>query len=258
VRAWRRGGIALLELHRPKVHNALDDALLTALIAELEAKRADASVRALILTGAGGSFCSGDDLKAAASASAAQFAHTISLLQSLTLLLLDLGKPVIAALNGPAYGAGLEIALNCDVRIATERFECATPEVRLGLTITNAASILLPRLIGPSRARRMLFSGARFDARWCMEAGLVDEITTSDELLERAIAVAQALSAGAPAALAATRRLLNAPWKHEIEAALRAETEVCLAAHESEGREGVRAYLSKRSPPWLAAGGSGK
>ena len=101
----------------------------------------------------------------------------------------------------------------------------------------------------------MLLGGARFDARWCLEAGLVDELTAPDELLERAICLAQELSEGAPAALAATRRLLNAPLKHEITAALRTETEVCLAAHEREGRDGVRAYLYKRTPPWLSEGG---
>ncbi len=245
-----RSNIALLEIDRPAARNALDDHLLDALIGAVENLRDDAQVRAVILTGAGPVFCAGDDLKAALKATSAQFAGTVRRLQTLSTALLDLGKPSIAAMNGPAFGGGLELALNCDVRIATPDFQCATPEVQLGLTPTNAATVLLPLLIGHSNARRMLFSGARFDARWCLQAGLLDEIATATDLLPRAAAIAQELSSGAPLALAATRRLLSAPLRDALRRALDAETDVCVAAHAAEATAGVRAFLAREPTPW--------
>ena len=168
------GPVVTLRLNRPHVHNAFDDALLVALEAELaRLDRADA-VRAVILTGEGRSFSSGDDLKGLRDASDEAFAHSIDALQCVTARLFDMAKPVICALNGPAYGAGLELALACDVRLAAPGFVCATPEVRLGLVATNGASLLLPLLVGQSRARRMLLSGGSRNADWCLAAGLVE------------------------------------------------------------------------------------
>jgi enoyl-CoA hydratase len=246
----RRGSIGVLQIDRPAARNALDDRLLDSLLAAVEGMRDDSEVRALVLTGAGTVFCAGDDLKAAVKATRAQFAATIHRLQTLSVALLDLGKPTVAALNGPAFGGGLELALNCDLRIATANFQCATPEVQLGLTPTNAATVLLPLIVGHSNARRMLFSGARFDADWCLQAGLIDELTTAADLLPRAIAMAQELSSGAPLALAATRRLLNAPLRETLKRALDAEEEVCVAAHGAEALAGVRAFLAKEPTPW--------
>jgi enoyl-CoA hydratase/carnithine racemase len=246
----RRGRIGVLQIDRPAARNALDDQLLDSLIAAVESMRDDSEMRALILTGAGTVFCAGDDLKAALKATRAQFASTIRRLQTLSIALLDLGKPTVAALNGPAFGAGLELALNCDIRIATAEFQCATPEMQLGLTPTNAATVLLPLIVGRSNARRMLFSGARFDARWCLQTGLIDELTTGADLLPRAVAIAEELSSGAPLALAATRRLLDAPLRETLERALAAEEEVCVAAHGAEALAGVRAFLAKEPTPW--------
>lgn len=246
----RRGRIGVLQIDRPAARNALDDQLLDELIGAVESMRDDNQVRAVVLTGAGTVFCAGDDLKAALAATGAQFAGSIRRLQTLSVALLDLGKPTVAAMNGPAFGGGLELALNCDVRIATADFQCATPEVQLGLTPTNAATVLLPLIIGHSNARRMMFSGARFDARWCLLAGLIDELTTSADLLPRAVAIAEELSSGAPLALAATRRLLNEPLRETLKRALDAEEEVCVAAHGAEALAGVRAFLAKDPTPW--------
>jgi 2-(1,2-epoxy-1,2-dihydrophenyl)acetyl-CoA isomerase len=240
----------LLQIDRPAARNALDDDLLDSLIGAVDGVRDDSQVRALVLTGAGTVFCAGDDLKAALRATRAQFAATIHRLQALSAALLDLGKPSVAAMNGPAFGGGLELALNCDVRIATADFQCATPEVQLGLTPTNAATVLLPLLIGHSNARRMMFSGARCDAGWCLQAGLLDEITTPADLLPRAVAIAEELSSSAPLALAATRRLLNAPLRDALQRALEAEAEVCVAAHGAEALAGVRAFLAREPAPW--------
>ena len=130
----RRDAVALIEINRPAVRNALDDALLIELTTEVRRLQGISALRALIITGAGSAFCSGLNLNAAAPANAAQFADTIRLLQKLSMTLLSFDKPIIAALNGPALGAGLAVALNCDVRVATTDFYCAMPEIHLAPT----------------------------------------------------------------------------------------------------------------------------
>ena len=245
------GAIATLRLNRPRVHNALDDELLAQLEQALLGVDADPSIRAVILTGTGASFSSGDDLKSLRSGGVDSFAATIHALQRATAAMIALSKPVVAALNGPAYGAGLELVLACDMRLATPAFICATPEVRLGLVATNGASLILPLLIGPSRARLMLMSGSRRDADWCAAVGLIDELCGADRLLDRAGALAAELASGAPAATAATRALLNRVFGDAMRSALDAEAAACIAARAtSEAREGVDAFFAKRAPAW--------
>lgn len=244
-------GVLILVLNRPQVHNALDGCLIASLKRELQVAADDPEVRAIILTGAGTSFCSGDDLKALRTESHERFAETIEGLQSLTRYLFASSKPVIAALNGPAYGAGLELVLSCDVRIAAHSFVAATPEVRLGLVPTNAASVLLPLLVGQSHARAMMMGGMTKDAGWCLAAGLVDELVTSEALMRRAVAIAGEMAKGAPGALAAARRMMNAPLQAAIEAALRLESQLCIKARGTpECTEGIAAFFAGRSPEW--------
>ncbi|MFC3714281.1 enoyl-CoA hydratase/isomerase family protein [Sphingoaurantiacus capsulatus] len=243
--------VATLRLNRPRVHNALDDDLLAQLESALAAADRDPAVRALVLTGTGPTFSAGDDLKNLRDGSHEDFAVTIRALQRVTAAMVGLSKPIIAALNGPAYGAGLELVLACDMRFATPRFACATPEVRLGLVATNGASLILPLLIGPSRARHLLMSGATREAHWCASVGLVDEIVADEALLPRATTLAAELSSGAPGATAATRALLNVPFADAMKAALDAEAAACIEARASaEADEGVAAFFAKRPPAW--------
>jgi 2-(1,2-epoxy-1,2-dihydrophenyl)acetyl-CoA isomerase len=245
--------VAVLTLNRPHVHNALNQPLLDALDQAIAAAIADPAVRALVLTGAGRSFCSGDDLKALRDEPASSFAQVIAQLQALTASLLASPKPVIAALNGPAYGAGLELVFACDGRIAADTFVAATPEVRLGLLSTNGASVLLPLLVGQARAREMIFGAEPRDAAWCLDAGLIDEIAAPDALLPRALAIAAQMAKGAPGAVAAARRLLNAPMEAALGNALRLEAELCIAARSTpECAEGVDAHFAGREPDWVA------
>lgn len=245
------GAVATLCLNRPHVHNAIDDALLARLGSALDEVDRDPRVRAVVLTGAGPTFSAGDDLKNLKSSGVEAFADTIRSLQRVTAAIVALSKPVIAALNGPAYGAGLELVLACDLRLATPEFVCATPEVRLGLVATNGASLLLPLLIGPSRARQLLLSGASRSAEWCVQAGLIDEIVAAADLQSRATEMALELASGAPGATAATRALLNGPLAAMMEGALEAEAAACIAARGmAEAGEGVEAFFAKRAPNW--------
>ena len=245
------GAVATLRLNRPHVHNAIDDELLARLESALAEVDRDPAVRAVVLTGAGSTFSAGDDLKNLQASGIEAFADTIHALQRVTAAIVALSKPVIAALNGPAYGAGLELVLACDLRLATPDFVCATPEVRLGLVATNGASLLLPLLIGPSRARQLLLSGARHSADWCERAGLIDEIVADDALQARANQLALELASGAPGATAATRALLNGPLAAMMQGALEAEAAACIAARGmAEAGEGVEAFFAKRAPNW--------
>lgn len=247
------GAVAVVTLNRPHVHNALDSELTRSLTQALRRFDEEPSVRALVLTGAGASFCSGDDLRTVRDADSGAFRRSIEQLQNLTACLIGLRKPIVCALNGPAFGAGLELVLACDVRVATPAFACATPEVRLGLIATNAATVLLPHLVGPSRARRMLFTGERMDAAWCLAAGLVDEVVPPEDLMPAAMRMASDYLVAAPEALATTRKLLMAPMKAALDEALRAEGEACVVAREAgEGREGVDAWFGERLPAWRA------
>lgn len=254
VRVTRAGtAVAIVTLNRPAQHNALDQEHIAALAAALETCTTDPDVRALVLSGAGTSFCSGDDLKALQSGSFDSFSEVIEGLQAISAQLLSCPKPIVAALNGPAYGAGLELVLACDMRIAVDDFVAATPEVRLGLVATNCATVLLPHLIGPSRARDMLLGGGRKDAAWCLAAGLVDELLAPAALLPRAVELATKLAEGAPGAVAATRSMLNAPLAAAVEAALRLESETCIAARQTaECAEGIEAFFARRAPEWSA------
>lgn len=248
------GAVATLTLNRPRIHNALDDRLLARLESALAAIDCDPAIRAVVLTGAGRSFSAGDDLKNLRSSGADAFADTIRALQRVAAAMVALSKPIVAALNGPAYGAGLELVLACDMRVATADFVCATPEVRLGLVATNGASLLLPLLIGPSRARQLLLSGERRDAAWCERVGLIDEIVAADRLATRAAELALALGGGAPRATAATRALLNGPLAEMLRGALEAEAAACIAARASdEAGEGVDAFFARRAPRWALA-----
>jgi len=245
------GHVAVLTLNRPHVHNALDRPLMAALQQALQDAGADPAVGAIVLTGTGRSFCSGDDLKTLRGESPQRFAEAIEALQQLTACLFALPKPIVAALNGPAYGAGLELVLACDARIAAEPFLAATPEVRLGLVPTNGASILLPLLIGQSRARAMMISGATKDAAWCLEAGLIDEIVPLEALMTRAIGIAAEMTKGGPGAVAAVRGMLNGPLEAAFAAALQLEADSCIAARDTpECAEGIDAFFARRPPQW--------
>lgn len=248
VRWERIDDICVLTLARPEVHNALDLPTIEALTTALGHVGRVPGLRAVVITGEGPSFCSGDDLRDVSTATRAAFARVLAALQKLTQTIFDASVPVVAALNGPAYGAGLELILACDARVAVPTFACAAPEVRLGLVATNAASLLLPQIVGPANARLLLMSGRDFDLGWCVDAGLVDVVAEPTELLTVARARAAELAGGRPNAVAATRWMLNAPIADALRAALATEAGLCAECRESEEAiDAVRAFFDGRA-----------
>ena len=220
--------VLTLRIDRPEVLNAFDLATLEELRAALAAGVADPGVRAIVLTGGPRAFSTGEDLRAAQTLDADGFRTQIETLQRLAGELRDAPKPVVAAVAGPAYGGGLELAVNCDVRVAAASARFACPETKWALTVTNGASLLLRRLVGDGWARELALLGTVVDAETALRIGLVTRVVPDDELAGHAAALGAQVAALDPDAVAATKRLLNAdpaPWPAVLDAELRTVVE---------------------------------
>ena len=215
VEQEQAGPVRTIVLNRPEMLNAFDEPMLASLRAALRDAVGDREVRGIVLTGRGRAFSTGEDLRAARRLDAPGFRAQIETLQQLATELRDAPTPVLAAVAGPAYGGGLELAVNCDARIAARSARFACPETQWGLTITNGASLLLRRLVGEGWARELALLGTVVDAEEARRIGLVTRVAADAELAAEAAAVAARLAELDPAAVAATKRLLNAdpaPW----------------------------------------------
>jgi enoyl-CoA hydratase/carnithine racemase len=243
------GRVAMVRINRPEVKNALNLPALAELRAALDTVAADEDVRVVVLAGEGGTFTTGDDLSETARLDEAGFAAMIEGFQSITRALRALPHPVVAAITGWAVGGGLEIAASCDVRVVgeTTRFFC--PEVGFGLLMSNASSVMVPRLIGDGNARYLMLSGRRFDAAWAARVGFAQIVVSESRVLETALELARDIARANPQAVRATKRLFNVVEDHVVESALAAETDALATAfRRPEVAEALRAELER----WLA------
>ncbi len=248
-----RGSVAILTLNRPERRNALSRALVAELRDILDNLSVDERIRAVVLTGSGSVFCSGMDMKEVAEAgdSSESERNTIAILQEFADMLErlhTLPKPTIAALNGDALAGGAGLMAACDLAVAAETARIGYPEVKRGLL---AAIVMhdLTRHVGDRRARQLLLSGEAISAQVAHEWGLINTLTPVERCLDEAIKLGQQLANCAPGAVAATKRLLDeaAARPHD----LRGAAAVSAAAWASdEAREGIKAFLEKRSPEW--------
>ena len=246
VQVERHDAVLLIRLHRPRVHNALDPATLARLVAAVEQACADPGVGALVLTGGPKAFTTGEDLTGALDLDEDRFKAQIGDFQRLATLLRQAPKPVVAAVGGFAYGGGLEIAVDCDARIAADNARFACPEVRWSLTITNGSSVLLRELVGEGWARELVLFGAVLDAEQALRVGLVTRVVPVEELEREALAMAATAAQGASEAVRLSKQLLNAgprSWQQTLDA----ETEAVLAAFaRPEARERLAAFARRR------------
>jgi enoyl-CoA hydratase len=203
-------GVALVTLNRPGSRNALNTQLMEALQSHLARLDTSSEVRACVLTGAGTAFCAGADLKERSDLGEEQLrGHTVAVKRCADMVA-DLAVPVIAAVNGPAYAGGLEIAVACDIRIASERATFALPEVRLGIFPGAGGPVRLPRLVGQGWARLMIFTGEPIDAAKAVQIGMVEKVVPHDSLMDEALAVARRIASNSLEGVQAAKRLLNA------------------------------------------------
>lgn len=208
------GGVLTLTLHRPAARNAYSLELLDALAAALDSADGDDRVRVVVVTGAGDSFCAGGDVKVMARGESlfgpmddveARRTRHAAAQRATTVRLADFPKPSIALVNGPAVGAGLALALSCDLRLVAESAVLRTGFTRAGLAGDFGCSWLLTRLVGPARAKRLLFTSAALSAQTAVEWGLADEVVPDAELAARGEALAGELAASSPLALRAVK-----------------------------------------------------
>ncbi|HZC98028.1 MAG TPA: enoyl-CoA hydratase-related protein [Bradyrhizobium sp.] len=251
-----RDRVAIITLNRPEARNSLSDHLTPALRRMVRQTGDDPNVGALLITGAGTAFCSGGDVKGMggkSTAPAMSFGEKIVRLQerqrTLTGALVSVRKPTIAALPGPAAGAGLAIALACDIRIAAESTIMTTGYAKIALTGDYGISWLLTRLAGTARARELMFLSEKIDARRCEALGLVNRVVPDADLQTEAFALARALANGPGSAYAAIKDNLDFALSADFLTSLDHEAEnMVAAAGTQQHSEAVRAFVEKRAP----------
>lgn len=255
VRHTVDGQVSYLTLDRPEVLNALTPGQRDLLIELLARASADPDVRAVVLTGTGRGFCAGADLRGASGTGArvaGDVARTLRLgAQRLIAAVLDCEKPVIAAVNGTAAGLGAHLAFACDLVLAAESAKFIEVFVRRGLVPDGGGAYLLPRLIGPQRAKELMFFGEALTAREAERLGLVNRVVEDEELAKTAREWAGRLATGPTRALALTKQLVNASLDSDRATAFAAEA----AAQEinmttEDAQEGVASFVERRSPEY--------
>src|SRR6267154_1313633 len=254
-----RDRVAIITLNRPEARNSLSDQLTPALRRMVKQAGDDPDVGALLITGAGTAFCSGGDVKGMGSNSSVaplSFGEKVVRLQerqrTLTGVLVSIRKPTIAALPGPAAGAGLAIALACDIRIAAESTVMTTGYARIALTGDYGISWLLTRLAGKARARELMFLSERIDARRCEALGLVNRVVPDAELREVAFALAKSLAEGPSVALARIKDNLDHAVNSDFLDSMDQEAEnMVRSARTTDHKEAVRAFIDKRKPAFV-------
>lgn len=250
----QRAHVVLLTLNDPQRRNPLTvETAVPALLQAFARAKADPGVRALVLTGAGAAFSAGGDVRAL-QAQAGGRRPGLALrqdfldgIQQLPLALQALDVPVIAAVNGAAVGAGLDLGCMCDVRMASEDARFAASFVKLGLIPADGGAWILPRLVGLSRAAELAFTGDLFDARKALAWGLVSQVLPPGELLPAALALADRIAANPPQAVRATKRLLRESMDTRLDAALQLAAALQpLLQQTPDHAEAVAAFLDKR------------
>ena len=245
----KKDAIAYVTVNRPKVLNALNGATIEELRAAFHELKQDASIRVVILTGAGEkAFVAGADIAELAErdpVSGKEFAHRG---QNVFNLIENLGKPVIACINGFALGGGCELALACTLRLASDNARLGQPEVKLGIIPGYGGTQRLPRLVGKGLAMQMVLTGEMITAQEAHRIGLVNEVTSATELIPRAEVIAAKIIANAPLAVQYTLEAVNKGMEMPLPNGLFLETAlfgVCCATEDKT--EGTSAFLEKRA-----------
>lgn len=242
-----QGHVAIVTIDRPEALNALNPKVLREIGDAFEQVANRKEIRAAILTGTGKSFVAGADIKAMANQNAVESLGMTSLGQRVVRQIELMSKPVIAAVNGYAFGGGCEIALACDMLLAAESASFALPEVGLGIHPGFGGTQRLPRLIGPARAKELIFTGDRITAQQAEKIGLVNKVVKDADLLPEALRIAHKIAEMAPLAIGLAKDAVNRGLETDIESGLALETHsVTLTFATEDQKEGMKAFLEKR------------
>lgn len=249
----KKGRIGIITLNRPEVRNAFNMSMINNWHMTLEQVKDDPEVRVLIITGAGKAFCAGGDLNEiqenVTKSPIERKDYLWKGIHKIALTLLEIDKPVIAAMNGPAYGAGLDMALLCDIRLASANAQFSESYVKIGLVPGNGGTYLLPKLIGMAKAMELFFTADVIDAEEAKRIGLVNEVYSAEDLLEQAIKMAEKIADGPPIQLGMIKRQLlqsmNGSLKEHLDFA---SSNMALVMETEDRREAFNAFLEKRKP----------
>ena len=246
-------GITTITLNRPERLNAFVGHMRRDLAEALEHAASDRNVRVVIITGAGRGFCAGGDIAFMAELmqrrDSEEFSRILGAGRRVILAIRQMTKPVIASINGPASGAGCNLALACDLRIATNTTTFSQSFAKVGLHPDWGGTYFLPRLVTPNKACELFFLGDTIDAAEALRLGIVNQVVAPEDLETATLQLAERLRAAPPIALAAAKHAVYMSQAAELDEMLRYETEAQLRCFDSDdGHEGVQAFLEKREP----------
>ena len=246
------GHIAIITLNRPQVKNVFSLEMIAKWRQFLEESRTDKAVRVIIITGSGDTFCSGANIRDLAEGKLRSWEMKRFLwegVQRIALTLEDLDKPVIAAINGAAMGAGLDMALMCDLRVCSDRARLAESYILMGMAPGDGGAYFLPRLVGISKALELLLTGDVIRPKDALEMGLVNRVVPHERLMEETMILAEKIADKPPLAVSMTKRAVY----HGQMGSLRSHldyisSQVALLSETEDHREAARAFLEKRKP----------
>ena len=245
----RRDQVVVLTLNRPEAMNSFNSAMLRGLRDKLEAVQYDPEVRVVIITGAGKGFCAGADLKERATLSEPQVREFIYTIRNLFSFIESLRVPVIAAVNGVALGGGTELALACDLRIASSTASLGLTETRLAIIPGAGGTQRLPRLVGRGKAKELIFTGRRVDATEALQIGLVNQVSKPEALLDDALGMAGMICETGPIAIQQAKYAIDHGLETDLHTGLAIESNAYWITIPTEDRlEGLTAFREKRKP----------
>ena len=248
-----RDGVATVTLNRPEKLNSFTGTMREELLDALRVCESDPATRAVVITGAGRAFCAGGDVEFMSGLQQRKdvesFRKLLDAGRDVILQIATMPKPVIASINGVAAGAGCNLALACDYRIASEQAKLGETFVRIGLHPDWGGTWLLPRLVGRSRAMEILMTGRMVSAAEAVAIGMVDRLVAADQLAPETETLARTIASGPPLAIAGIKRALNATERNDLRAQLELESEHQVRCFESsDASEGMAAFFEKRPP----------
>jgi 2-(1,2-epoxy-1,2-dihydrophenyl)acetyl-CoA isomerase len=240
--------VLTITLNRPDALNSFTVEMKEALLAALKDAARDKEVRAIVLTGAGRAFSAGQDLKERQAPGVSALGTELRVRYNpIILAMRRLEKPIVGAINGVAAGAGISIAMACDIVIASDKASFIEAFTRVGLVPDTGSTWFLPRLVGAARAAEMMLTAEPVDATTAERIGLVNRVVPADQLMQEATALATKLAQAAPIALALTKRALNRAYEMNLEEALDFEAQLqTIAGRSKDHVEGVAAFVEKR------------
>ena len=247
IKYEEKDNVAFVTVDRPEAMNALNGEVIDELYNAFSKINGSENIRVAIITGAGKSFIAGADIKELLEVKAVKGRDVAEKGQALMNLIENNSKPIIAAINGYALGGGNELAMACDIRIASEKARFGQPETGLGIIPGYGGTQRLPRIVGVSTAKKLIYTGAVIKASEAKEIGLVDEVTEADGLMARADELAQAIAKNAPVAVRMAKAAINRGIDVDIRTGCAYEAEASATCYASEDRiEGLSAFVEKR------------